>query len=164
MLDCMHSLKENTQVFFLIVGSGTEYGRIEQYMEKYRPKNMALYHSLNKEDYDKLAGACDVGLIFLDHRFTIPNFPSRLLGYMQAKLPILACTDPNTDMGKVIVDNGFGWWCESDSIESFRRKVLEIVKSHIPAFGEAGYQYLIENYSVEKGYEVIMKHCSKKSG
>ena len=51
---------------------------------------MKLMQRLPKEDYDRLVAACDVGMIFLDHRFTIPNFPSRLLGYMQAGLPVLA--------------------------------------------------------------------------
>lgn len=31
--------------------------------------------------------------------FTIPNSRSRLLSYMQAKLPVLACIDPYTDIG-----------------------------------------------------------------
>ena len=39
-------------------------------------------HGMNKEEYMKVMAACDVGLIFLDHRFTIPNFPSRLLSYI----------------------------------------------------------------------------------
>ena len=28
-------------------------------------------------------------MIFLDSRFTIPNFPSRLLSYLQAGLPVI---------------------------------------------------------------------------
>ena len=51
--------------------------------------------TIELEEY-KRRGICDSELIFLDYRFTIPNFPSRLLSYMQAKLPVLACTDPNT--------------------------------------------------------------------
>ena len=66
--------------------------------------------------------------IFLDHRFTIPNFPSRLLGYMQAKLPVLACTDKNTDIGKVVVEGGFGWWCESNDVGEFGRVVERVLK------------------------------------
>ncbi|MBR0118817.1 MAG: glycosyltransferase family 4 protein [Eubacterium sp.] len=95
-------------VFFLIVGSGTEYGRIERYIEKYKPDNIMLKESLPKEDYDRIVAACDVGMIFLDHRFTIPNFPSRLLSYMQAKVPVLAVTDPNTDVGEVITGRASG--------------------------------------------------------
>jgi len=37
-------------------------------------------------------------MIFLDYRFQIPNFPSRLLSYMAAGMPVIVATDPNTDM------------------------------------------------------------------
>ena len=82
---------------------------------------------LPKEDYDRMIGSCDVGLLFLDYRFTIPNFPSRMLSYMSAKLPVLACTDRNTDVGKVITDGKFGWWCESGNVEVFYRMIKNIV-------------------------------------
>lgn len=112
---------------------------------------------LPKEDYDTVVAASDVGLIFLDNRFTIPNFPSRLLGYMQAKLPVLACTDPNTDIGKVIVDGGFGWWCESNNIEAFGQLVTVAINADTSRLGEIGYEYLQDNYTVERGYEIIQR-------
>jgi hypothetical protein len=40
---------------------------------------------------------------------------------------VLAATDPNTDIGKVIVDGGFGWWCESNDSEKFHGIVQTIV-------------------------------------
>lgn len=98
---------------------------------------------LPKEDYDTLVGACDVGMIFLDYRFTIPNFPSRLLSYMQAKLPVLAVTDVNTDIGKIIVDGGFGWWCPSNSVEKFSSTIDLIVDSDL-SIGDKGFEYLKE--------------------
>ena len=109
-----------------------------------------------KDDYDKLAGACDVGLIFLDHRFTIPNFPSRLLSYMQAKIPVLACTDPNTDVGKVITGGGFGWWCESDDAQAFADTVKKAL-SELPAHDRQNEEnFLIQNYTSRKTFEIIM--------
>lgn len=45
-----------------------------------------------------------MGLMFLDKRFTIPNFPSRLLLYLEAGMPVLAAIDRNTDIGSVISD------------------------------------------------------------
>ena len=50
--------------------------------------NAKLYPYLPKEEYDELVPACDVGLILLDPRFTIPNFPSRLLTYMEFSMPV----------------------------------------------------------------------------
>lgn len=158
IIECLRANRNNDAVHFLIVGDGTEYKKLESYVNTEGQSNLTLMKRLPKEDYDKLVGACDVGMIFLDHRFTIPNFPSRLLSYMQAGIPILACTDPNTDVGKVIVDGGFGWWCESNSTEAFSDAVGMIMSADLTAMGQTGYKYLYDNYTVAKSYDIIMKH------
>lgn len=158
MIECLRSQENNEDAFFLIVGDGTEFHKIEAYIKNDKPKNVKLMKRLPKEDYDKMVGTCDVGMIFLDHRFTIPNFPSRLLSYMQAKIPVLAVTDKNTDVGSEIVNGKFGWWCESNSINSFNSKVCEITNSDLKEMGSNGYHYLITNYSVGISYEKIIKH------
>ena len=146
---------------FLNCRRWTDYGKIEAYIDHVKQANMMLMKRLPREDYDSMVGACDIGLIFLDHRFTIPNFPSRLLSYMQAKLPVLACTDPNTDIGKVIVNGGFGWWCESNDTTEFKKTVEMIVSSDMQRAGIRGYQYLINNYSVKQAYDTIMNSYKK---
>ena len=148
-------MKERDDVYFLIVGKGTEYGKLEAWMQANTPKNIKLLSQLPKRDYDRLVAACDVGLIFLDKRFTIPNFPSRLLSYMQAKLPVISCTDANTDVGETVENGGFGWSCVSDDASAFVRCVDEALQSDLKAKGENGYAYLLENYTVERAYEII---------
>jgi glycosyltransferase involved in cell wall biosynthesis len=157
LIECLKKCRDIEDAFFLIVGDGTEYGVLESFVEQDHPANVKLMKRLPKEDYDTMVGACDIGQIFLDHRFTIPNFPSRLLAYMQAKLPVLAATDPNTDIGKVIVDGGFGWWCESNSEEDFKELIKEAINADTRSMGEIGYKYLQNNYTVECGYEIIQK-------
>ena len=157
IIECMKASSSIEEVFFVIVGDGSEYGKLEEYVKSANQSNLRLMQRLPKEDYDTLVGACDVGLIFLDHRFTIPNFPSRLLGYMQAKIPVLAVTDPNTDIGKVIVDGGFGWWCESNSVDGFARKIQSIVSSNICDKTVNEYQYLQDNFSCANAYHFVMR-------
>lgn len=156
LIECLKACSEFDEACFLVVGDGTEFGLLEDYVSKNEPNNVKLMKKLPKEDYDTMIGACDIGMIFLDHRFTIPNFPSRLLPYMQAKLPILACTDPNTDIGKVIVDGGFGWWCESDDSKSFVKKVRCIIETDLSQSQDIEFQYLKYNYSTESAYKIIM--------
>lgn len=158
MIECLKSQGKNEEVYFLIVGDGTEFGKIETYVENDKPTNVKLMKRLPKEDYDKMVAACDVGMIFLDHRFTIPNFPSRLLSYMQAKIPVLVCTDPNTDIGNVCVDNGFGWWCESNQVKAFHKVVEQAGLADLKIMGENGFMYLEDNYSSETAYQIIMRH------
>ncbi len=158
MIECLKKCSDIKDAFFLIVGNGTEYHLIEDFIQSEKPQNVKLMKRLPKDDYDTMVGACDVGLLFLDHRFTIPNFPSRLLSYMQAKLPVLACTDPNTDIGKVIVDGGFGWWVESIDTEQFYKIVKMVISSDLAKSREKEYQFLQNNYSVQCAYKIITNH------
>lgn len=155
IIDCLRAEKENDRVFFLIVGDGTEYGKLEQFAKAEKPANFKLMKRLPSEEYDKMIAACDVGMIFLDHRFTIPNFPSRLLSYMQAGLPVLACTDPNTDVGKVIEEGGFGWWCESDDVEDFCKIIDKFIDRKQKNNREEIFRKLKNEYSVESKIRFI---------
>lgn len=158
LIQCLKSQGQNEEVFFLIVGDGTEYPKLSKYVEEEKPQNVKLMKRLPKEDYDTMVGACDVGLIFLDHRFTIPNFPSRLLAYMQAKIPVLAVTDANTDIGKVIEEGGFGWWCESNGIHEFSKTIGLILKADMEVMKKSEFKYLLKEYSVQKSHGTIIKN------
>ena len=156
IIECLKKTYMIEEAYFLIVGDGTEYEKLARYMESERPGNVKLMKRLPKEEYDDLIGACDVGLIFLDHRFTIPNFPSRLLGYLQVKIPVLACTDRTTDIGEVIERNGFGWSCRSEDPANFVKAITTILNTKTGDMGEKGYAFLSEQYSVERAYGIIM--------
>ena len=156
MIECLKSQEKNEDAFFLIVGDGTEFNKINNYVNKDKPKNVKLMKRLPKMDYDQLVGACDIGMIFLDHRFTIPNFPSRLLSYMQAKIPVLAVTDPNTDIGKVIVDGGFGWWCESNNVENFSKVIRQIKENEHEMSNNNGFCFLTKQYCVQLSCAMIL--------
>ena len=155
LIECLRKCQDINDAYFLIVGDGTEYHMLSDYVEKEKPKHVKLMKRLPKEDYDSMVGACDVGLIFLDHRFTIPNFPSRLLAYMQAKLPVLAVTDPNTDIGKVIVQGGFGWWCESNDADEVMKTVELVESQDLSQLKVEAYNYLLEKYSTRQSYKMI---------
>lgn len=158
LIDCLEANKNRNDCYFLIVGNGTEYEKLMDWKETSRPSNVKVMKGLSKKDYHELVRTCDVGLIFLDHRFTIPNYPSRVLSYMEYKMPVLCATDPNTDMGRIAEENGYGYWCESNSVEAFTAILEKMIHADRKAMGENGYQFLKENYLVENTYKAIMKH------
>ena len=159
VIECLKKCEKIKDAFFLIVGDGTEYRALESYKVESNQSNFALMKRLPKEDYEKMVGACDVGLIFLDNRFTIPNFPSRILAYMQAKIPVLVCSDTVTDVGEVVERGKFGWKCVSDDSEEFFRIVKSILAdSKLKKYGENGYTFLEDNYTVKDSYRIIMRH------
>lgn len=159
LIKCLKSQKNNDKVYFLIAGSGTEYHKLRKFVIDEKQENVKIMSQLPKNDYDKMVGSCDVGMIFLDHRFTIPNFPSRLLAYMQAGLPVLACTDCNTDIGKFIVDSNIGLWCESNNTSSFTDVVNKFLISKKENFlmGINSFNQLKAHFSVEYSYQTIVE-------
>jgi glycosyltransferase involved in cell wall biosynthesis len=160
VVECLKKNINQSDRFFIICGKGTDYNKLEKLCLEYSPTNVLLINGLPKKEYDELVKSCDVGLIFLDHRFTIPNFPSRLLSYMEYAMPIFACTDENTDVGEVITRGEFGWWCESNNSDEFK-KIIDLIcssKDDLKIYGKNASAYLKNNYTVTKSYDIIMNH------
>lgn len=158
LIECLDANANRQDCHFLVIGTGTELPRLQAWYEEEKPQSVTIMNGLPKADYDHLVKACDVGLIFLDHRFTIPNYPSRLLSYLENKMPVLCATDPNTDMGRIAEENGYGYWCESNSVEAFTAILNKMIHSDRKAMGEKGYEFLRQNYLVEHTYNAIMRH------
>lgn len=158
LLECMEANADREDCHFVIVGSGTYYQRLADWYLERKPKAVTVMKGLPKADYDKLVRACQVGLIFLDYRFTIPNYPSRLLSYLENKMPVIACTDPNCDTGFIAEENNFGIYAPSNDVKAFTSAVDRMLMADIKAMGERGHQFLKDNYLVEHTYEAIMKH------
>ena len=158
LIKCLEANADREDCHFVVVGSGTYYKKLAQWYEVRQPKSVSVMKGLPKVDYDRLVQACHVGLIFLDYRFTIPNFPSRLLSYLEYKMPVIACTDPNCDTGSIAEANGFGLYAPSNSVTAFTQAVDQMLASDMAAMGEKGYQFLKENYLIEHTYNQIMKH------
>ena len=159
LIECLRANMNNEQVCFLIVGSGTEFSKLKKFFDTEKPRNAQLFSQLPKDEYELLAYSCDVGLIFLDKRFTIPNFPSRLLSYMQASMPVLAATDVNTDIGAAIEKGNFGFWCESGDVMEFNKRVQQLCDPGLKStMSINARQYLENHYTAEHSYRIIIKH------
>ena len=152
LIECLNAVKKRKDAFFLIVGSGTEFGKISEFCSKPDALNIKLIKELPADEFDRMLTCCDVGMLFLDSRFTIPNFPSRILSYMQARLPILSVTDKASDIGPITCENGFGFWCESNDYHNFVCEVDKIIaqRDYLPEMGKLSKSYLEREYNPVK--------------
>lgn len=156
LIQCLQTMKKRMDCFFIICGSGSEYDSLVNFIETEKPCNTKLINFLSKQEYDELVIGCDVGLVFLDHRFTIPNFPSRILSYMEYGMPILACTDMVSDVGAIAEKNGFGLFCQSNNLQFFEECINKINDRDIKKMGMLARAFLEEHYSAKIPYRVIM--------
>lgn len=150
-------IAECEDIFFLIVGDGTEFPRIQKWFNHKDPKNAKLLQRLPKEDYDQLLASCDVGLIFLDKKFLIPNFPSRLLSYLEMKMPVIAATDVNTDIGDIIEGANCGFKVISGDQNQMQSKIKQLLDADLKILGENAEKLLLKEYIVDRSYKLIIE-------
>ncbi len=148
LIDAIKAASKDPRVFFLIIGDGIFFDRLKKLESAYYDL-LKVIKWLPTDEYNEIVRVCDVGLVLLNHEFTIPNFPSRVLNYMQAKLPILVSTDVNSDLGEIAEKNSFGYWCESNDEQAFVN-LLDLYKddNKRKLMGENAFNYLVENYNV----------------
>lgn len=160
LLDGIKALSDYERAHFLIIGDGTESGRVQKFLADNNLKNAEYHKSLPRDEYEELLKKQDIGLVMLHPDFTIPNFPSRSLSYMQMGMPMLAVTDRITDIGKIIsMDAKCGYYTPSDDLNGFVNTVKRICenKEKLIDLGKNGRKYLEENYDVTLSVKLLEK-------
>lgn len=150
--------KSIKEAFFLIVGDGTEYNNFSHWIQTEGILNALLIKELPKSEYDEIIKLSHVGLIFLNPRFTIPNFPSRILSYMQNCLPVICATDLVSDIGEIAVNNNFGYKCLTSDSKAFFDYVVKLSDKNLRIImGKNGFEFLSNEYTVENSYNKIIE-------
>ena len=152
--------KNDREIEFIFIGKGTEWNKINEYFKE--QKNVQVLESLPREEYEKLLSSCDAGFIFLDSRFTIPNYPSRTLAYLEKGIPIIAATDKNTDIKDLIFDNKVGLWSCSDDINSLIEniKIMKENREIRRKFSKNARELFLKEFQVEKSVELLHKYIN----
>ena len=135
---------ELDDVFFYFIGDGTESAKIESFIKKEKPANLTYKHQMPREEYEELVNNADAGLVSLSADFTIPNFPSRILPYMQKAKPMLLSVDDATDIDTCITEDArCGYAVKAGDPDAFISGVrwLKAHKDELPELGMNGRRY-----------------------
>lgn len=151
--------------FYLICGKGKDAWKLQSFINTCAPDNIRYIPWLEYEKFETLTHGCDVGMIFLDHRFSIPNFPSRLLSVLRSRLPVLAATDASTDIKEKLKEGDFGWWCEStdEAVLSHLADAICADSAAIAKKGQNAYTYYKTHYTCRHTYTQILQAIMKES-
>ena len=159
LVEILKAYANNQQVRFLIVGEGTWFSYIEKSVQEVNANNVLLYPRVSPVEFKELMIASDIGLIFLNPRFTIPNFPSRLTSCLEIGLPVIACTDAVSDVGDIVEEAGCGYKIISGDLTGFKTVISNLIAMPgILQQKSVNARSLFEReYTTAKGYDMIMK-------
>lgn len=164
LLDCIAEIEKREDVELSIVGSGTECNKIYSFISDNKIEKTKLYSFMPNEDYRKLLKSNDMGLILLDKRFTIPNFPSRVLDYFNSGLPIFAITDEICDVKKEICEEGAGIWSLAGDITGFNKQLDYVISNRdkVVAMSLMAYKIVSTKYNAANEAMRIIERCKKE--
>ncbi|MEL4106485.1 glycosyltransferase family 4 protein [Oscillospiraceae bacterium WX1] len=159
LIDIAIAYRNDLTAFFLIVGTGTEVLALKRGLLTADAPNVRLLPALPSPDYEALAASCDVGLVLLHPLGRVPNFPSRLLSYLMAGLPVIVAADDATDMGDIVERHQCGFKCRNGDLSRFKQ-VVEALKDEKKRLdmGRQSYRLFKTHYTTAVSCAAILRH------
>ncbi len=159
LVDAVQALADYPGAYFVIGGAGTHYSFMERKLEELKPGNIFLYSWLPREDFEGMIHTSDVGLIFL-YKYTSPQFPSRLLTYLEYSKAVLCAVNQETDIGTIVEQEGCGRTVLHGDLNGFLREIKFLCEhpEERKAMGRKARELILDRYTVTHGYQIIMKH------
>lgn len=159
---------ENKKIKFLFIGNGSEKERLEKLAKENNLLNVTFINQVPREDYEKITASCDIGLVSLDERFTVPNFPSKTTDYFKLSLPILASLDKCAakDYGNFLQNEvKGGLFALAGNIDELYKQFMELYNNEDlrKGLGNNGRKYYEKYLGVDKAYETIMKEIGDEN-
>ena len=92
---------------------------------------MEILDFVEREKYEKTLCICDIGLISLNKKYTVPNFPAKVTGYVKEGIPIFASLDGCSKkyLGQFIEQNEIGVVVEAGNQKEMKNKFLNLVEN-----------------------------------
>ena len=163
-LKAIDRAKHIENAFFMIGGSGQSFDYVVREVEMRGIENLRYYKRLPSDEFDSLLLASDVGVVLLDARYTVPQFPSRLLAYLEAEKPVLCSVNAQTDIGTIVEKSGCGLSTLHGDLLAFEKAVKFFCDAKntklIKEMGQKSHDLLLREFASRRSYEIIMNRLA----
>jgi len=155
IVDAAHILRDRSDIHFVFLGAGVKRRWLEKRVADLELKNVTILDPRPRSEQRVFLNACDVALVSLVGRMVGVSMPSRTYNILAAGKPILALTEPGSEVSRVVEEDNAGWTVQPGDPSVFAQKVQEIVerRSELTAIGNAARKSAVEKYSLEAALE-----------
>ena len=159
--------KENPNIKFILIGDGKDKNILEEKVKNENIDNVQILNVIPRYEYENTIGAFDCGLISLNEKNTVPNFPTKVTAYLKLGLPIFASLDSSAakGVGRYIDENNIGVWGKAGDTKNLKEKFdLFMDKYNNNFFGKDKLKNLYEkDFDIEKAYNIIMRNIGEEN-
>ena len=127
----IESLKEYENLKFIFIGDGTEKVKIKNLVKELKLNNIKIIDFLERKRYEEYLQMADIGLISLNEKYTVPNFPAKVTGYCKNGTPIFASLDNCSYdfLGKFMENKQIGVRTRAGNLAENKKDFLNFVEN-----------------------------------
>lgn len=145
-------LKDVYDIQFLMFGTG---GLVEDYKKIAQEKglnNMFFFPLQPVKKVSQVYSLGDLGIVACKKGLGKGAFPSKTWSIMSAGTPVIANYDEDTDLERLVKDNGLGVFSAADDSEQMAKRILDMYNNRelCAEYGRNARRYILDNVSKEK--------------
>ena len=155
IIECAERLKNDDRFHFLFIGSGVKRKWLEREVTVKKMSNVTIIPPRPRDEQRIFLNACDVGLVPLVNKMFGVAMPSRTYNFLAAGKPILALTENNSEIVRVIEEDRVGWFVPPHDPEKLLTMIYQIYdeRKEIKEMSRRARESALEKYSVERAIE-----------
>ena len=155
IIDSAEALQDEGDIHFIFLGTGVKRKWLERSVAERKLQNVTVLDPRPRSEQNIFLNACDVALVSLVSKMVGVSMPSRTYNILAAGKPILALAERDSEIARVVEEDGVGWVVPPEDAEMLTKTILEILqrRDQLPVMGEAARKAALERYSLETAIE-----------
>ena len=109
IVDCAEKLVSDEQIHFIFLGTGVKRRWLIEQVKSRSLSNVTILDPKPRSEQQIFLNACDVAFVSLVDKMYGVSMPSRTYNILAAGKPMLALTEENSEVARVIEEDQVGW-------------------------------------------------------
>lgn len=162
IISCAEKLKHTEQIHFIFLGSGVKESWLRKIVAEKDLTNVTILKPQPRSEQIVFLNACDVALVSLVKKMSGVSMPSRTYNILAAGKPILALTDEDSELARVIGEEQVGWAVPPDDVELLLDTIERIYakRSNLEAMCANARHAALSKYSLSSAIEKYRSEMS----
>lgn len=158
--------KENKNIHFVIIGSGSYKEKLEAQVENEKIDNVSIHPLQPASRLSEIYSIGDLELVSIEPGLSKMALPSKTFVIMAAGSPLLSLVDQTSDIAHLIKEKNMGYTLEHGDSEKLAEVILESYKNQdqLPQMGRNARQFCLNEASRKKQtlkyFQILKNMCN----
>jgi colanic acid biosynthesis glycosyl transferase WcaI len=124
-------LKEDPDIYFLIIGEGVKKTELERIAQANRLENIAFLPYQPRQSFPEVLATADLNLVTLNCSSSLSSLPSKVFNIMASARPILAVAPPESELAWLVKTSNCGVANAPEHPDSLAEAILDLKRQTI---------------------------------